>query len=445
MKNTPSPKSKKPDPIDAYYRARQLLNAEKHEGSEPLTKRVKSALEKTLENNRRPAASVRLALWQQRQETTDLLQKSNSYAPHVLEGQKGREGSPFRVYLERAFSDPSDYLFPVKPLTREQRREVLSYLILYPNHIPDPLFLDIAGISESDWKNLSLTERMESKRKNISHLKELFMESVSLTTRTNGGTGRVVRLPYHPAFPHVAGSYLVFQEFNMLDGERISSRESRKNTVTAKMIPDVWSLARSQFYASESLREKICLIGECQARLKEIRIRYTDASPDERKEMIVGFASKFSQKHAYAFKKIIAVRKPRIKYTNSRTDDSVLMGITNDLESYYLELVSKRSQILRQEQLLREMADGHSTQFFFFFDRFYRELSTFDSTDLEKRILDTDTPNGDLKFTTEESRRIGKIWHEVRLFENILSNPVEIGAPFFEIESRIQQAVGSLR
>jgi hypothetical protein len=441
MKN----QNRKPNPIEAYYHARERLRIAGSEDGEPLTIRVKNALAKTLEANRRPAASVRLALWEQRKKHTPLLQKSTSCTPHILEEQKGKEGSQLRVYLERAFSNPADYRFPPNPLSRAEKQEVLQYLVLDPSRIPDGLFLDLSGIAESDWTEKSVTEQLETKRSYIPSLKELFSESHQLMTHFHSGTGRIVRLPYHSLMPHVAGAYLVFQELQTLDPSRIQSRESRKNTVSVKMLPDIWSLARSQEYAAEALTQKIAVIRDCQESLMRIRVKYPDASESERRELIAEFTAKFNGKQAYAFKKIISVRKPRLRYTNSGTDGAVLMGMSNDLEKYHLETVSKGAQIRRQESLLRNAAESHALQFHRFFESLYRELSAFDSSDAEKRILETHEKCTEFNFLSGESFCIGKIWHQVKLFHDILSHPVSTGAPFFEIESRVVNAIAKIR
>jgi len=84
--------SRKLNPNEAYYYARtRLQEANSTESSVALTTRVKNSLEKTLKNNRRPAASVRLALWEQRQKQYALMKRSTSYTPHILEAQKSQE------------------------------------------------------------------------------------------------------------------------------------------------------------------------------------------------------------------------------------------------------------------------------------------------------------------------------------------------------------------
>lgn len=158
--------------------------------------------------------------------------------------------------------------------------------------------------------------------------------------------------------------------------------------------------------------------------------------------MIAGLTEKFSQKHAYAFRKIITVRKPKLRYNHLGIDEAVLLGMQNDLNGYFTEVVSKQSQIFRQSQLLRSMADAHAKAFFGFFDAFYTQFQTFDGAGLENRLLSDDP---DLHFTAEESQHIGRIWHLARVYAQILPEPVVIGEPFFDIESRVLQSVKTVR
>lgn len=297
MKNQSTSASRKAEPAEAYYHARERLQESAHDNTtEGLSNRVKLSLEKTLKNNRRPAASVRLALWEQRQQKHPLFQKSNSYTPHILEEKKGKEGSGLRVYLERAFSEPEDYQFPVQPLNQEQRREALKYLIINPSRIPDGIFLEISGIEMMDWMAMSSAERMEKKRAYIPLLKELFFESFPLMTRHNGVTGRVVRLPFHKEMPKVSGSYLVFQEISYLDTQKITRREPRLNTITTKIVPDIWSLARSQKYTTEALTQKIDYINFCMAELVGLRVEYPDSQESDRRALVTRFISLLDRK-----------------------------------------------------------------------------------------------------------------------------------------------------
>lgn len=441
MKSNASHPSPKADPVSAYYRARERLR-EAGDSEVELTKRVRHSLESALENGRRPAASVRLSLWEQRQKATALLRQSKSRTDHILEQQKGDEGVGLRVYLERAFSDPSDYRFPAKSLNQEEKKLAIHDIILNPNHIPDRLFLDLTGISESDWKAFSPVDRLESKRRYLPKLKELFANAQLLPTGAKGATGRIVLLPYVRDLPVVAGSYLVFQELPSLDRNRLTARNSRTNPVSVKVLPDIWSLSRSQEHAQESLENKVKLLQSCQEELNSIRMSYAAATEEERREMIVRFVEKFNQKHAFAFRKIIAVRKPKLRYGHLGVDEMVLLGMSNDLGKYLREILSKQGQIFRQSQLLRGMADGHAKAFFDFFDAFYAEFSNFDGTDLEKRIL-ADVP--DLSFTTGEAQQVGRIWHLTKAYANVLVNPVVIGEPFFDIENRVIQSVKAVR
>ncbi len=328
MKNQSTSASRKANPAEAYYYARERLQEAAHgDAIEGLSNRVKLSLEKTLKNNRRPAASVRLALWEQRQQKHPLFQKSNSHTPHILEEKKGKEGSGLRVYLERAFSEPEDYQFPTQPLNQEQRREALKYIIINPGRIPDGIFLEISGIEMIDWMALSPAERMEKKRSYIPLLKDLFFESFPLMTRHNGGTGRVVRLPFHKEMSKVAGSYLVFQEISYLDTERITRREPRLNSITTKIVPDIWSLARSQRYTTEALSKKIDHINFCMAELVALRLEYPDTQESDRRAMVTRFMSHLDRKQGFAFRKILNIRKPKIKYSNAGIDDSIFHGM----------------------------------------------------------------------------------------------------------------------
>lgn len=369
MKNQSTSASRKTNPNEAYYYARERLQiVNDPDSTVVVSNRVKLSLEKTLKNNRRPAASVRLALWEQRQKKHPLFQKSNSYTSHILEEKKSKEGSGLRVYLERAFSEPEDYQFPIQPLNQEQRREALKYIIINPSRIPDGIFLEMSGMEIIDWMSMSSTERMEKKRAYIPLLKELFFESHPLMTRHNGVTGRVVRLPFHQEMPKVAGSYLVFQETSYLDTQRITRREPRLNAITTKIVPDIWSLARSQKHATEALTKKIEHINFCMAELVALRVDYPGYQESDRRAMVSRFMSHFDRKQGFAFRKILNIRKPKIKYSNAGIDDSIFHGMYNDLEKYLLELVSKRSQIQRQEFLIRNMATTHYKQFSTFFD-----------------------------------------------------------------------------
>jgi len=345
------------------------------------------------------------------------------------------------VYLERAFSEPQDYQFPKQPLSMEQRREALKYTVINPSRIPDSLFLEISGIDKFDWVALSSTEQMEKKRAYIPLLKELFFESFPLMTRHQGSTGRVVRLPFHKQLPNVAGSYLIFQELSYLDAERISRREPRNNVVSTKIIPDIWSLARSQEHAIQSLDEKIAMIQTCQLELVGLRVDYPDLTEAERRTQVLSFLSKFDRKQGFAFKKILNVRKPKLKYSNAGIDESIFHGMYNDLEKYMLELVSKRSQFHRQVTLLRNMAYAHKTQFLSFFETFRGALQPFDTTSLEEKILHISLVKPEISFSQIEANAIGRIWHTIRSYGNVLSEPSMIGAPFFEVESRVVESL----
>ncbi len=333
----------------------------------------------------------------------------------------------------------------MNPLSLGEKQEVLRYLVLDPSRISDSLFLDLTGISESDWTIKTQAEQMEMKRSYIPYFKQLFTDSFQLLTHVGAGTGRIARLPFHPLMPHIAGQYLVFQELQSLDIRRIHARESRKNNISVKLLPDIWSLARSQEYAGEAMSRKISLIQDCKSELMGIRVRYPDANEIERRETIAEFIKKFSQKQAYAFKKIITVRKPKLRYTNVGIDSAVLMGMSNDLDRYYYEIVSKWTQIQRQALLIRNMADVHAVQFHRFLDALHTEFSQFDSSDMERRILDTVESEKEFGFVGSESFKIGKIWHHAKLYRDILSLPVSTGAPFFEIENRVIHAISKVR
>lgn len=275
MKSNAANPSKKADPVSAYYRARERLWEANQDPEIELTKRVRNSLESTLESGRRPAASVRLSLWEQRKNVTPLLQQSKSRTDHILERQKDAGGVSLRVYLERAFADPADYRFPTRQLTQEEKKTAIYDIILNPSHIPDPLFLELTGTSDEDWQTLDAAGRLERKRAYIPRLKELFAGSQLLPTSENGATGRIARLPFHRDMPKIAGSYLVFQELPSLDRHRLSARNSRTNPVSVKVLPDIWSLARSQTHATESLARKIELLSACREELTQIRMAYS--------------------------------------------------------------------------------------------------------------------------------------------------------------------------
>lgn len=59
--------------------------------------------------------------------------------------------------------------------------------------------------------------------------------------------------------------------------------------------------------------------------------------------------------------------------------------------------------------------------------------------------MHTSASHREITFSPTEATKIGKIWHQVRLYGNILSEPSVIGAPFFEIESRVVQSLKNVK